>query len=106
MDHVASLIHDYFSSSEGELSVGGVRVSELARQYETPLFVYDPGVMDKKWNLLRDALPPAFSIYYSVKANPNQTILKHFLSKGAGLEVASAGEFCQALNAGCSPQRI
>src|SRR5580700_426806 len=106
MDHVTSLIKDYFPSSERELCIGGVAVSELAHQYETPLFVYDPGVMDKKWSLLRDALPPAFSIHYSVKANPNQTILKHFLLKGAGLEVASAGEFCQALNAGCAAEKI
>jgi diaminopimelate decarboxylase len=106
MDHVAFLIKDYFPFSKGELSIGGVKVSELALHYETPLFVYDSGVMDKKWSLLRDALPPAFSIHYSVKANPNQTILKHFLLKGAGLEVASAGEFCQALNAGCSPEKI
>jgi diaminopimelate decarboxylase len=106
MDHAAFLIKDYFPSSERELSIGGVAVSELAHQYQTPLFVYDRGVMDKKWSLLRDALPPAFSIYYSVKANPNQTILKHFLAKGAGLEVASAGEFCQALAAGCSPEKI
>ena len=106
MDHVLSLIKDYFPSSESELSIGGVAVSELAHQYQTPLFVYDRGVMDKKWSLLRDALPPAFSIYYSVKANPNQTILKHFLAKGAGLEVASAGEFCQALNAGCAQEKI
>lgn len=106
MDHVAFLIEDYFPLSERELSIGGVAVSELADQYQTPLFIYDRGIMDKKWSLLRDALPPAFSIYYSVKANPNQTILKHFLAKGAGLEVASAGEFCQALNAGCSPEKI
>jgi diaminopimelate decarboxylase len=106
MDQVAFLIKDYFPSSERELFIGGVAVSELVHQYQTPLFVYDRGVMDKKWSLLRDALPPVFSIYYSVKANPNQTILKHFLAKGAGLEVASAGEFCQALNAGCSSEKI
>ena len=106
MDHVACLIKDYFALSNSELAVGGVPVSELAGQYGTPLFVYDSKVMDKKWSLLRDALPPAFSIYYSVKANPNQTVLNHFLAKGAGLEVASAGEFWQALNAGCSPEKI
>jgi diaminopimelate decarboxylase len=106
MDHVVSLIKEYFPSSAGELSIGGVAVSELARQYGTPMFVYDRGIIDEKWNLLRDALPPPFSICYSVKANPNQTILKHFLSKGAGLEVASAGEFCQALHAGCPPDKI
>jgi diaminopimelate decarboxylase len=106
MDHVASLVERYFSTSKGELFIGGVRVSELANRYGTPLFVYDRGVIDKKWDLLREGLPPAFSISYSVKANPNQAILKHFLSKGAGLEIASAGEFCQALHAGCPPEKI
>jgi len=61
-------------------------------------------VMDHKWEVLRSALPPEFSIFYSVKANPNRTILQHFLRKGAGLEIASAGEFSRALSAGCPPQ--
>src|SRR3972149_6415225 len=62
--------------------------------------------MDTKFDLLRQTLPPEFSISYSVKANPNPFILRHFLSKGCGLEIASAGEFYLALNAGCPPQRI
>jgi diaminopimelate decarboxylase len=106
VDRVASLIQQYFPLSKGELSVGGIPVSTLADSYGTPLFVYDREVIDKKWNLLRDVLPARFSISYSVKANPNQTILKHFLSKGAGLEIASGGEFCQALHAGCPPEKI
>ncbi len=106
MDQVPGLIGRYFPSSKQELSIGGVLISELANQYGTPFFVYDRGVIDQKWTLLREGLPDAISICYSVKANPNQTILKHFLSKGAGLEVASAGEFCQALRAGCPPQDI
>jgi diaminopimelate decarboxylase len=106
MDPVASLIEQYFPSSKQELCVGGVSISALANHYGTPFFVYDRGVIDQKWALLRDALPKVFSICYSVKANPSQAILKHFLSKGAGLEVASAGEFCQALHAGCPPEKI
>jgi diaminopimelate decarboxylase len=106
MDHAASLIERYFSSSKQELCVGGVLVSALANHYGTPFFVYDSGVIDQKWTLLREALPDVFSVCYSVKANPNQIILKHFLSKGAGLEIASAGEFCQALHAGCPPENI
>jgi len=106
MDQVASLIERYFPSSTGDLCIGGVGVSEIANHYGTPLFVYDREVIDKKWSLLRAALPPRFSISYSVKANPNQTILKHFLAKEAGLEIASGGEFCQALHAGCRPENI
>jgi diaminopimelate decarboxylase len=106
MDQVPGLVERYFTSSAGELSIGHIPVSELANRYGTPLFIYDRSILDKKWQLLRNALPAEFSIYYSVKANPNQAILRFFLAKGAGLEIASGGEFVQALNAGCSPEKI
>jgi diaminopimelate decarboxylase len=103
---VANLIQRFFPASARELCVGGIPAELLAQKYGTPFFVYDRAVIDQKWQLLRDALPPEFSIFYSVKANPNPTILRHFLAKGAGLEIASGGEFCQAVNAGCSPDNI
>ncbi len=106
MDHAAALIGKYFSAADGELRIGGVRVRALAAKYGTPLFVYDRQVLEQKWNQLRGALPPEFSICYSVKANPNRTILQFFIGKQAGLEVASGGEFCQVLSAGCSPDKI
>jgi diaminopimelate decarboxylase len=106
MDQVAWLLEHYFAAPNGELSVGGVLVSQLASQYGTPLFVYDQSVIDRKWDLLRNTLPPEFSIYYSVKANPSQAVLRRFLERGAGLEIASAGEFRQAQSAGCPPEKI
>jgi diaminopimelate decarboxylase len=106
MDQFSGLVERHFPASGGELLIGELPVSELADRYGTPLFIYDRSVLDQKWKLLRDALPPEFSICYSVKANPNQAILRCFLAKGAGLEIASAGEFQQALSAGCPPQKI
>lgn len=106
MDPAVALIDRYFSSPGGELHFGGVGVSALAQKHGTPLFIYDRSVLDEKWNRLRNALPREFSICYSVKANPNRTMLRHFLAKGAGLEIASGGEFCQALSAGCPPAKI
>lgn len=106
MDHVAALLTRHFPDSERELRVGGVSVREIAAEFGTPLFVYDASMLDRKWTELRETLPPEFSICYSVKANPNRTILRRFLDKGAGLEVASAGELQQALAAGCPADRI
>jgi diaminopimelate decarboxylase len=103
---VAELTAKYFSDSGAELRMGGLSVRSLAEKYGTPLFVYDRGVLDAKWNLLRAALPARFAISYSVKANPNRAFLEYFLEKGAGLEVASHGEFHQALAAGCPAERI
>ncbi len=106
MEQDAWLIDRYFAVRNGELLIGGIPVSELAANYGTPLFAYDASVIDRKWELLRNTLPPEFSIYYSVKANPSQAVLSRFLEKGAGLEIASAGEFHQARSAGCPPENI
>lgn len=106
MERVARLVAGYFASSGGELLVGGVPVGSLAAAHGTPLFAYDGGVLDRKWTLLREALPPEFAIAYSVKANPSPRILRHFLAKGSLLEVASAGELRRAAEAGCPPERI
>lgn len=97
---------DRYVPPAGELTIGGICVSELADRYGTPLFVYDRAVLERKWADLRNALPPRFSIYYSIKANPCQAILRTFLELGAGLEIASAGEFEQALRAGCPAAKI
>jgi len=106
MEHAARLIRQHFRSFNGELCFGEAPIRELAETYGTPFFVYDRGVAETKWNQLRSALPARFSISYSVKANPNPAYLRLFLEKGSGLEVASAGEFYQALKAGCPPQRV
>jgi diaminopimelate decarboxylase len=107
MADVAALLAKYFPHSGAELRLGdGVPISALAAQHGTPLFVYDRSVVDKKLSQLRGALPASFSISYSVKANPNGAILRHFLANDCGLEIASAGEYVQARNAGCPPQKI
>jgi diaminopimelate decarboxylase len=69
------------------------------------LFVYDRGALDRKLDALR-AHVPEFEVCYSVKANSNLAILRHFVLRGCGLEIASAGEFTQALAAGCPAERI
>jgi diaminopimelate decarboxylase len=103
---VAELVARYFPGSGAELYVGGVPIDQIAHQHGTPVFVYDANVLNRKWDRLRLALPAEFSIHYSVKANPNQAILRHFVAKGGGLEVASGGELVQALSAGCQPGQI
>lgn len=106
MEKVSEIVERYYSASNGELNIGGVPVRSIVAQYGTPLFVYDRSVLDRKWEQLRNAFPPAFSVSYSIKANPQPAILKHFLSKGCGLEIASGGELHQALRAGCPPEKI
>jgi len=92
--------------AHGELLVGALPVSLIAGRYGTPVYVYDRAVIERKLSALRQALPARFSISYSVKANPNPTILKLFVEHGCGFEIASAGELHLVLSAGCSPENI
>jgi len=102
----AKIVERRFNHRNGELLLGGVPVTRLAELHGTPLFVYDRGIMKEKLDLLLGALPPSFELYYSIKANPNQSVLKFFLKQGCGLEIASGGELFQALAAGCEPDRV
>jgi diaminopimelate decarboxylase len=105
-DLAAFLTAKYFPKSGESLVIGDVPVGQLAEIYGTPMFAYDCAVLDVKYDALRSALPKRFSIYYSLKANPCLAVVKHFLSRGSGIEIASAGEFRKALDAGCPPERI
>ena len=106
MNQACSIVERYFGHRGNELLIGGVPVSEIVNLYGTPLFIYDCGVLQRKLELLRRALPAGFKIYYAIKANPNQTILRYFISQGCGVEIASGGELHQAIAAGCSPDLI
>jgi diaminopimelate decarboxylase len=105
-DATLDLANKHFGITNGELFAGGIGVRALAEKYGTPIFVYDKGVINQKLSALRGALPARFAISYSVKANPNLSIVRHLLSRGCGLEVASAGEFQLAMQAGCDPQDV
>jgi diaminopimelate decarboxylase len=96
----------YWKSADNELLVGGLSISSLVAKHGTPIFVYDREILERKYTALRNALPQRFRICYSVKANPNPALLKFFLEKGCGLEIASAGEFHHARYAGCLPEEI
>ena len=105
-DTAVSLATKWFAISNSELVINGQGVSALAEKYGTPAFIYDPRIFDLKLAALRAALPPAVEVCYSVKANPNPFVLRHFVSRGCGLEIASGGEFLRALEAGCAPEQI
>jgi diaminopimelate decarboxylase len=99
--------HPYFESSDGELVVGGRKVSALAEQVgQTPFYAYDRAVMTRKVQELRAALPEGIEIHYAMKANPMPAVVAHFAGMVDGIDVASAGEMQVALDAGVAPGLI
>jgi diaminopimelate decarboxylase len=87
-----------------QLALDGCRMTELADRFGTPLFVYSQRILQRSWDQLRGTFPREFRVYYSMKANPHQALLRFFLARGCGLEIASGGELRQGLTAGCHPR--
>jgi diaminopimelate decarboxylase len=89
-----------------ELAIQGQPISELARQYGTPFFVYDGDLLRDQYRGLRDRLHPAIEIFFSLKSNPNISIAALLHGLGARAEVSSATELNTALAAGVPPRDI
>src|SRR3546814_13475638 len=97
-----------FSAIGGELAIGGRRVSDLiaAAGGETPLFVYDAGIVAARIARLRAALPKGVAVHYAVKANPHPPLVRWMAGRVEGLDVASGGELALVLEAGGAGDRI
>jgi len=80
--------------------------AEQADRFGTPLFVYDADVLGRSFAELRDALPSAMEIFYSLKANPNVSVVGVLAAAGARAEVCSRAELRTALLAGIDPGDI
>jgi diaminopimelate decarboxylase len=106
IDHVSRLIKSNFQVVNHELLISHNPVSRLIESFGSPLFVYDANVIQDTLGRVKNILPENFELYYSIKANPNASLLKLMLRNGLGLEVASGGELYQALNAGCPANHV
>ncbi len=102
-NHVTSILARRFPLSRNELVIGEVSAELLAETYGTPLYVYDRAAIDAQFDCLRATLPRCFTIFYSIKANPNPAVVQHLSARGCGLEVASIGEFHIGRSIGCAP---
>lgn len=99
--------HPWFEARDGELMIGGQTVSQIvAEAGRTPLYLYDRGVMNRKVDGLRAALPAEIGLHYAIKANPMPEVVRHMAGLVDGLDVASANEMQVALATGTKPSDI
>ncbi len=96
-----------FAVGDGELLVGGQRLSVLAtRVGQTPFYAYDRSLLRRCVAHLREALPASVKLHYAMKANPMPAVVGFMAGLVDGIDVASAGELKVALDAGANPQEI
>ena len=96
-----------FAVRQGELVVGGKRLSTLAEQVgQTPFYAYDRSLLKARVAELRGVLPPAVKLHYAMKANPMPALVGFMAGLVDGIDVASAGELKVALDAGANPLEV
>ena len=79
----------------------------LAKEYKTPLYVYDLDYMSSQYDELKEAFKGRKSILaYAVKANSNLSVVKHFADLGSGADCVSIGEVRRAFIAGIPSYKI
>jgi len=99
--------------SEGQLSIGGVSVGDLAGDYGTPLYVLDQADFFDRARRIREAFSAAATRYgttakqyYAGKALLCTEIVRWVDELGLYLDVSSGGELAVALAGGIDPSRI
>ena len=79
---------------------------EVVRRVGTPAYAYDLGRIRAQVGRLRDHLPSAVRLFFSLKANPSLGLCGFLADCGLGADVASAGELATARAAGFAPADI
>jgi len=84
--------------------IEGVSIEEIAKFHATPFYVYSQNKIEDIFKKLESVLNT--EIFYAVKANSNQAIIKLMTTLGAGADVVSVGELERAIVAGVDPKKI
>jgi len=86
-------------NSEGHLVIGGCDTVELARQFGTPLYVFDEATVRsrcRQYTRTLASLYPSSQVVFACKAFINPALARLFDEEGLGLDVVSGGEMAVA----------
>ncbi|EXJ12368.1 MULTISPECIES: diaminopimelate decarboxylase [Nitrincola] len=98
---------DSFEYFDGRLHCEEVALSDLARDYGTPLYVYSRDAIERAYLSYAQALEHTNALVcYAVKANSNLAVLNILARLGAGFDIVSLGELERVLQAGGKPEKI
>ena len=100
-------IPEGYSAIDGELAIGGRRVSQLVEEAgRTPLFVYSKDLIAQKIDRLRAAMSDRIKVNYAIKANSFAPLLEFISEEVEGLDIASGGELEMLQALGIAGERI
>lgn len=103
-------MNDYYRTNiKGHLTIGGIDALDLAKNFGTPLMVYDVAQIRKQFQSFQQAFNQqkvAYAISYASKAFTAIAIYQVINQLGGKIDVVSGGELYTALKAGFPPAKI
>ena len=97
-------------NEKGNLTIGGVDTTELAREYGTPLYVMDEDLVRSHCRSFKESIERFYGgnglVCYASKAFACKEMYRVIASEGLGVDVVSGGELYTAIKAGTDPEKI
>ena len=96
----------FYRDEAGRLTVGGLRLDEIATAHGTPLYVYSgDGIREDYTSFAAAVAPVGGAVHFALKANSAIGVMALLARQGAGVDIVSGGEM-QALVAGVPAEKI
>lgn len=97
-------------NEQGHLTVGGIDAVELAKEYGTPLYLMDEGLIREHCRSFRESMDKYYGgqglVCYASKAFCCKAMCRIMLEEGLGLDVVSEGELYTALSVGFPAEKL
>ncbi len=96
-------------NAKGHLEIGGCDVTDLAKEFGTPLYIVDEALVRQRAREYMEAFRETglrFQVAYASKAFCVMAMCRLAEEEGMSLDVVSDGELYTALQAGFPPERI
>lgn len=97
-------------NEQGHLTVGGMDTVELAKEYGTPLYIMDEGLIREHCRIFKESMDKYYGgqglVCYASKAFCCKAMCRIMLEEGLGLDVVSEGELYTALSVGFPPEKL
>jgi diaminopimelate decarboxylase len=92
---------------DNQYFIQDIKVEDLVKEFETPVFVYDGNKIEEQISKMRNAFKGVnLKLKYACKALTNINILKIMLKNGVDIDVVSIEEAKLALKVGYVPKQI
>ena len=97
----------HFSHQNGILHAEQVPLTQLAQEFDTPLYVYSRQALKDAWEAYRVAIEGRNALVcFGMKANSNLSVLREFMELGTGFDIVSGGELARVLAIGGDASKV